>query len=155
VIGGRTVAAAFAGLFLAVAGANGALVWYAVQSWTGFDARSPYDKGLTYNRNLEAAARQAELGWRAGLSADGGAVTVELADRDGRPLAGAEVTAAFERPAGDAPDFDVRLEPQAPGVYRAALEPSAQGLWRVHLTARRGADLYVADHRLTLPPRRP
>jgi nitrogen fixation protein FixH len=153
VIGGRTVAAAFAGLFLAVAGANGALVWFAVGSWTGLDARSPYDKGLAYNRNLEAAARQEALGWRAGLSAGGGAVAVELSNHKSQPLAGVEVTAAFGRPAGDAPDFDVRLEPEAPGLYRAALDAPADGLWRVHLTARRGADLHVADHRLVL--RRP
>ena len=33
------------------------MIWIALTSWTGLATNQPYDRGLTYNRNLDAAAR--------------------------------------------------------------------------------------------------
>ena len=85
-----------------VLGANGALIWYAAASWPGLVTESPYDKGLTYNRNLEAAARQADLGWQTRLTARltgalDGEAALDLRDRSGALLAGAAPSGGCSR----------------------------------------------------------
>ena len=122
---------------------------------TGLSTADPYDKGLAYNRNLEAAQRQAALGWKPKLTARvvaGFAAEAELAltDAQGAPLTGAEVVASFERPLEERSDFEVALTPAAPGVYRAAFDLPRAGLWVAHVRIRRGGDLYVHEQRLVL-----
>ena len=64
------------------------MIWIALSSWTGLATNQAYDRGLTYNRNLDAAARQAALGWRpalaVGLGAAGGEVELVLTDAAGQ-----------------------------------------------------------------------
>jgi nitrogen fixation protein FixH len=145
----------FVGFFLVVVGANGAMIWFATKSWTGLATSNPYDKGIHYNRNLEAARLQAELGWQPRLEArivEGFAAEARLTvtDAQGAPVSGAEVAATFERPTQDGADFKLALEPAEPGVYRAAFDLPMVGLWDIHVTIRRGQDLYVHDERVMM-----
>jgi nitrogen fixation protein FixH len=145
----------FVAFFLVVIAANGAMIWFATESWTGLSTKDPYDKGLAYNRNLEAAQRQAVLGWRPSLEArvvSGFSAEAELSleDAQGAPLTGAEVVASFERPLEARSDFEVALEPVRPGVYGASFELPRTGLWVAHVRIRRGQDLYVHEERLVL-----
>jgi nitrogen fixation protein FixH len=145
----------FVGFFLLVVAANGTMIWFATKSWTGLATSNAYDKGLRYNRNLEAAERQARLGWQPRLAARvvaGFAAEAELVvvDAQGAPVSGAEVLAALERPTHDGSDFKVTLEPEEPGVYRAAFDLPLVGLWDIHLTIRRGNDLFVHEERVML-----
>ena len=138
-----------------VLGANGALIWYAAASWPGLVTESPYDKGLTYNRNLEAAARQADLGWQTRLTARlkgalDGEAALDLRDRSGAPLAGADVLATFERPIEEHLDFAIPLQPAAPGTSRAGFTAPVPGAWNIHLPVRHRGELYVADERVIL-----
>ncbi len=149
------VGLAFLAFATAVLTANGALIWFAGASWPGLVTESPYDKGLTYNRNLEAAARQAALGWQTRLVARltgglEGEALLDLRDRDGVPLAGADVAAAVERPIGEHLDFAVPLAPAASGTYRAGFTVPVPGVWNIHLTVRRRGELYVLDERVIL-----
>ena len=48
--------------------ANGTMIWLAFATWTGLETDGAYQKGLAYNRTLEAAAAQAALGWRVELA---------------------------------------------------------------------------------------
>jgi nitrogen fixation protein FixH len=145
----------FVAFFAVVVAANGIMIWFATASWTGLSTESPYDKGLQYNRNLEAAQRQAALGWQPRLTArivSSFAARVELAvaDAQGAPLAGAEVVASFERPIEERSDFELALAPAAPGLYRADFTVPLTGAWDVHLTIRRGEDLFVHQERVIL-----
>ena len=145
----------FVGFFLLVIAVNGTMIWIALGSWTGLATNQAYDRGLTYNRNLEAAARAAALGWQPSLAAtlDGETGTVELIlnGADGAPVTGAEVTVRFERPTSEGLDFAVPLAGTAPGVYRGGFVLPAEGAWNLHATIRRGRDLYVHDQRVVLP----
>jgi hypothetical protein len=40
--------------------------------------------------------------------------------------------------------------PEEPGVYRAAFDLPLVGLWDIHLTIRRGDDLFVHEERVML-----
>jgi nitrogen fixation protein FixH len=145
----------FVGFFLLVLAVNAVMIWIALTSWTGLATNRPYDRGLTYNRNLDAAARQAALGWRpvlaARIVAGEGLVELTIGDAADRPVAGAAVVVRFERPTSEGMDFAVALEPVAPGTYRGRFVLPAAGVWDLHATARRGEDLFVHEQRVVLP----
>jgi nitrogen fixation protein FixH len=144
----------FIGFFTLVVAVNGTMIWIALASWTGLAANQAYDRGLTYNRNLDAAARQAALGWRSELAvrmeAEGGELELVLTGSDERPVSEAEIVVRFERPTSEGLDFAVRLEAAAPGVYRGAFALPAAGVWDLHATIRRGDDLHVHEQRVVL-----
>lgn len=145
----------FVAFFVLVVAVNGTMIWLAMSSWTGLAANQAYDKGLQYNRNLEAAHRQAALGWQPRLTArlvTDATVEAELqvTDARGQLLLGAAVVAEFERPTSEGADFRVVLSPASLGAYRASFELPMIGAWNAHVTIRRGDDLYVHEQRLML-----
>ena len=146
---------AFVGLFGVVVAVNGIMIWLALGTFPGLVTERPYDRGLAYNRNLEAAAAQAGLGWEARLAARLAGPTMALVeltlrDRDGRPLDGAEVRAQLRRPVGTGSDLDLVLAPTGPGTYRAATTLPRPGAWDVHVVVERGQALFVVDERVVL-----
>jgi nitrogen fixation protein FixH len=145
----------FVGFFLLVVAVNGTMIWLALASWTGLATNQPYDRGLTYNRNLDAAARAATLGWQPALAArlEGadGEVELLLNDAAGQPVTGAEIVVRFERPTREGLDFPVELAATAPGTYRGRFVLPVEGAWNLHATIRRGEDLFVHDQRVVLP----
>lgn len=145
----------FVGGFLVVCAVNGVMIWVALSSWTGLAANQPYDRGLAYNQNLEAAARQAQLGWRPVLDVrvgeQGGEVELMLTDPEDHPVSDATAIVDFERPTFEGADFAVDLSATAPGRYRAHFERPQPGAWTVHVTVRRDEDLFVHEQRVFLP----
>src|SRR5690349_20089359 len=80
--------------FVVVAGVNGALAYFAIESNPGLVNEHPYELGTGYNRVLDAAAAQDALGWRGAVlwlatDAQRGTVAVDLKDAAGAPLSGA------------------------------------------------------------------
>ena len=151
---GWWIPGAFIAFFAVVLAVNGTMIWLALTSWTGLATNQPYDRGLTYNRNLHAAARQATLGWRpvlvARTGADSGVVELDLADAAGRPVTEAEIVVRFERPTSEGLDFAVTLQPVRPGLYRGDFVLPLAGQWNLHATVRRGEDLFVHEQRVVL-----
>jgi nitrogen fixation protein FixH len=152
---GRWIPWLFVGGFVLVLAVNGVMIWIAAESFTGLETEDAYRKGIHYNRNLEAAAAQAALGWRPalGISAEEGPVAVarlELGSLAGAPIEGAVVRLRFERPTQHGHDFELELEPTGGGVYRAEFAVPLAGVWNVHMVIERGADRYVSDQRVVL-----
>jgi len=147
----------FVGFFLVVFAVNGALVWFALSSWTGLETTNSYERGLVYNRALEAEKEQAALGWRAGFGFHQtgerqGMLELRLQGRDTAPLEGAKVDAEIVRPTQEGYDFDLALEERAPGRYRAAVRVPLPGQWEVRLAARARGEVYRLSPRIYLGP---
>lgn len=145
----------FVGGFALVVAVNATLVVLAARSWTGLVTERPYDRGLDYNRNLEAAAAMAELGWTARLvagpsPAGGQELTLQVRDRSGAPVGGLAVEGSLERPLQAGLDHPIVLAQQGPGLYRARVELPAAGQWHARLRLRRGAERMVVSERLVL-----
>lgn len=149
----------FVGGFGVVLAANAIMVYFATTTWTGIAVNRAYDKGLTYNRNLEAAERQEALGWAASIAtemaAEGagdlvGTLKVALNDADGTPLYRADVVVAFERPTHEGHDFAVELVPSGAGTYTAPFTAPLPGVWDLRLVATRGTDRFVATERVVI-----
>ncbi len=140
------------GVVLAV---NLAMIWIAMSTWTGISTNRAYDKGITYNRNLDAAERQAALGWQATIETNQGAglagtISVRLVDIRDQPLERIDVRADFERPTHQGYDFGLVLERTGPGTYTASFTAPLAGLWDVRVIATRDGDRLVATERLML-----
>lgn len=143
----------FAAGFLLVVAINGVMIWLAASTWTGLVTERAYDRGLEYNRNLEAAARMAQLGWQTRLTvatlADGAReLRLEARDRTGEPLAGLLVEGKLERPVHEGADRELFLMPAGRGLYRAVLEDLPPGQWHAHLRLTRGNERFVVSERL-------
>lgn len=141
--------------FLLVVAVNGVLIWFAATSWTGLVTDRAYDRGLDYNRNLEAAAAMAALGWRAKLvaatRADGRhEFVLEARDGEGEPLNGLFVEGKLERPVHEGADRELVFAPVGRGLYRAVLDALPPGQWHAHLRLTRGAQRFVLSERLVL-----
>ncbi|HFD16124.1 MAG TPA: hypothetical protein ENJ38_07465 [Rhodospirillales bacterium] len=152
---GHWIPWAFGAFFLVVLIANGTMVYIGMTTWTGLVSENYYEEGRTYNRNIAAAEAQAALGWQLSIEARllggfDGELTVELRDRDGRPITDAEVTARFVRPTSEGNDFSLALAPAGQGRYRARFTLPLTGLWDVHVDATRGADRFVRNRRVFL-----
>lgn len=103
------------------------------------------EKEALYNQYLAQVAAQRARGWRVrkgwdreprvGEPAD---LIVVVEDRDGRPVAGAEVTGRFLRTSNSRDDFDFRLSEVGGGEYRGTFRMPLPGLWRLVLEVRRG-----------------
>ena len=94
-----------------------------------------YQKGLAYNRTLDKAAVQDQLGWTSDTAYENGRVVFSLRDADGQPLPGAVARAWFVHPNLKANDRSVDLKDNGHGIYAATIALPAEGLWKVHVTA--------------------
>lgn len=146
----------FVGFFLVVFAANGALVAFALNSWTGVETESAYEQGLRYNAALEAAKAQRELGWSAELDyasegAQRGRLGLLLRDAEGRGIHGAAVVARFVRPSHEGHDFEAPLREVGDGRYAASVTLPLAGLWEIRMKAERGEVRFLASERIVAP----
>ena len=143
----------FAAAMLPMLVANGALIWFAVQSKPALVADRPFETGRTYNRELHAAAAQDRLGWSARLDTTlragaAGRVALAVADRDGAPVAGLAVELRIWRPVGALPEQRLALTETATGRYEASVTLPQAGKWQFDIIARRGGDEFVQARRV-------
>lgn len=148
---------AFIAFFGVVLAANSVMIWFAFASWTGLDTSSPYQRGLAYNRTLEAARKQVELGWKIGFAfqqiADRqGMIEVTLEDGHGDLLEQAEVHATLVRPTHGGYDFVQSLSHDHAGRYSAMLDLPLPGQWEIRIVAAEGGDTYRLTRRIYVRP---
>jgi nitrogen fixation protein FixH len=131
VITGPMVLTGVLAFFAVVFAANGALVYFALDSFPGLVAEKPYETGLAYNRVLEAAKSQAKRGWTGELrlDVDQNRVLVRITGPGGEPVEGLSARIAFRRPLGEANERRVTLSETAPGVYAAQETLPLAGRW--------------------------
>jgi nitrogen fixation protein FixH len=140
-IEGRHVLAVLIGFFGVMVAANAVFVYFAVATHSGGDTSKPYQKGLAYNRTIEADLRQAGLGWRTELAYDddSGRLDLSFLDQAAMPVTGLRVGARLARPATDKDDRRVTFTEASPGVY-AAIVHLAPGLWILSIASRGRGD---------------
>ena len=115
---GRMVLMGPLGFFGIVFAANGALVFFALESWPGLGTDRAYEEGVAYNRTLEAAREQSGRGWVSALAYEGGAVRVRLAGPGGAPVTGLDARITFCRPVGAAITLSCRSKRRCPASMR-------------------------------------
>ena len=63
-LNGYHVFGAFVAFFFVVFGVNLAMVFLALDTWSGLSTKDAYQRGLRYNTTLEAMAQKDALGWQ-------------------------------------------------------------------------------------------
>ncbi|SDE37417.1 FixH family protein [Limimaricola pyoseonensis] len=124
---GRHVLGLFAGAFAVIIGVNLTMAVQAVGSFSGLEVDSSYVASQSFERRRAAQER---LGWTVRADHEGGALRLELRDRDGRIVTPARLAVAIGRPTE-------RAEPLQIGAADGTPVPLdlAPGLWRIDLEA--------------------
>ena len=135
---GRGVLAWLLGFFGLIFLANGIFIYYAMSSWTGLEVESSYKAGQAYQGEIDAAARQAERGWKvdAQLTRDAtghASMRVVANDKAGAPVSGLIFTARLERPTHRAEDRTLTLAERESGLYVGVLDDLEAGQWDMRL----------------------
>ncbi|MGB8277912.1 MAG: FixH family protein [Methylovirgula sp.] len=135
---------------------NGAMVYYALSTFSGVVDPHPYEHGLAYNKDIAAAEAQDARHWQVAAHISGAAVgakTVEAVflDRDNQALTGLAVTAKLEFATDMMRDRSLALTEVAAGVYRGAIAV-ASGQWDLVIEAKRDAkQVFRSRNRVTIP----
>jgi nitrogen fixation protein FixH len=132
---------AFFGVIIAV---NLTFVYFALDSWPGLTTQHAYEEGIAYNKTLEQAAAQNEMGWtsRVGLGAPmpkGGRVLGVIMQGPDGPLTGLDIHAKLSRPVGEGLIVETGLNEEQAGRYGGLVKLPALGRWEVEITAKDGA----------------
>jgi nitrogen fixation protein FixH len=140
--------------FGTIFGVDALMAFDAISTFRGEVTAHPYEKGLAYNSDIEAAKAQGARDWRVDVSfaADGPARTARIAftDPSGRPVEGLAVAGVFEAPADVRRDKSFTLQETTPGTYVGQASPS-RGVWDFEITAaREGQTLFRSKNRVSL-----
>lgn len=129
-------------------------------SFPGTVDRRYQEKDDEYSRHLEQVRTQEERGWqvRQGfvdtpVAGEEVAFRVEVLDRDGNPVTGADVTGQFMRPASELEDIGFELKPVDNGLYGGTVELENPGLWELDLQVRRDGELHQVYAETTVESR--
>ncbi|MGB8273921.1 MAG: FixH family protein [Alphaproteobacteria bacterium] len=147
---------AFVGFFGVVFAVNAVLVAAALESWTGLETDHAYERGLAFDKTLDAAHKQAELGWKVDVAfqasdKDHADVTVTMLDKGGAPIHGADLRARFIRPTNEGFDGEVRLRELGEGRYGAATSVALAGQWDLVVAAIHEGNSYQVRKRVFVP----
>ena len=148
---GRTVLLALLAFFGIVIGVNGVMIAFAVGTMPGLENEKPYQTGIAYNAEIEAARAQAGRHWTVAThitrDAQGRAnVTVLAHDANGAPVSGLTVAVRLLRPAGQYGDRTVELGERTPGTYQGEAAGVAAGAWDVEIEAARASERLFRSH---------
>lgn len=133
--------------------ANVIMIWLALSSYTGIEAKNPYEAGRTFNASIAAAKAQRAANWEVNADWDRAdqRLAVNIRDENGVPISGLDVAVRFRNPIAEMRDQDLQLEERETGLYKAATPALENGQWDLVIEARRGDALaYTSRNRFTL-----
>ena len=119
-------------------------LYWALDTWPGRAEESPYRQGLSYNEQIDAIARQNELGWRAELLLSRDAdepklviAEVSLIDGNGGGVSAEGVRGRLVHPMQEIFDSPVlQAESTTRGRYWFAEKLPRSGAWRFRFTTK-------------------
>lgn len=138
----------FVGGFAVIIIANSVLVIFSITSWTGLETEDAYNKGLSYNKVLEAAQAQNARGWSTDVDYAAGHLVIRVVDRDGQGIGGLAMQATLIRPTHEGFDQSILLQASEPGRYVAALALPLAGNWDVRVQATGVGDPWYQSQRI-------
>ncbi len=145
-LNGYHVFGAFVAFFFVVIGVNLVMVFLALDTWSGLSTEDAYQRGLRYNKTLEAMAHKDALGWQDSViftpgqpqgDEGRGRITLEMRDREGQLLEGLIVAGQIWRPTNEGFDRPITLRAVGAGRYETDVVFPLRGNWLVRLTAQR------------------
>lgn len=121
--------------FAVIALVDGTFITIAMRTQTGLVTDQAYEKGLAYNKVLNAAAAQKKTNLVQKAAFENGILSWRLSTKEGRAIDVATISAKILRPAQDGSDFEVFLESKGNGTYEVRPQFPLRGLWTARLEA--------------------
>jgi nitrogen fixation protein FixH len=131
----RYMPAAIGGWLVLVAAVNATMVYDALHSFPGEAGGNAFDISNHYDAVLQAAEREAQLGWTVTAKTERGQVLVQLFSAGGTNLAGASLQGLARRPVGPEQRTALNFHPAGSGVFAADAPLPGAGRWDLSLTA--------------------
>jgi nitrogen fixation protein FixH len=153
---GRAVLLTLLGFFGVVVGVNIVMVTLAIGTMPGLENDKPYQVGLAYNAEIEAARAAAARHWTvtSHVSRDSkgrATVSVEARDAGGALINGLTVSVRLLRPTDQRSDRAMELRERAPGSYQGEAADVAAGAWDVEIDAARASErLFRSRNRIVM-----
>lgn len=153
----RWIPWAFVAFFGVVLAVDATMIVVGFATWPGLDTTDAYQRGLAYDRAIEAGEAQAALGWGVELDVvprQGRRAMIELAlrDRHGSMVQDALVHARLVRPTHEGHDLEVELPHGQAGRYRAEVELPLPGQWDLRLLIQHRGGRYQLVERVHIAP---
>ena len=152
---GRMVFAGLVAFFATVVAVNVVMIRAATSTFGGLETANPYQAGLRFNRDHDAALAQDARAWKvtANLVRGSGATAelrVKLHDRNENPVTGIAVVATLAHPADARRDQSITLAQRGAGEFAGTVEVS-RGFWDLNIDASRdGTDMFRSRSRVLL-----
>lgn len=115
--------------FFVMCSANAVFVYFALHTYAGTVTDRPYEKGLEYNKVIEAAQTQKDTGVLSDFKFDEGEYVITLQTSDGTPIDDASIRTNMVRAIKAGSDFDIDLVHKGNGRYAANIKTPYAGLW--------------------------
>lgn len=149
---GKHVLAIFIAFFGVVIAVNMVMFRAATSTFGGVETDSAYKVGLAYNSELDAARKQAALGWNVSARVDGERVIVDVHDRDGQIVPALDGDVLLAWPADRRLDRKGTLNALNAGRYEAQLDKALPpGQWDVIVTLHKnGERVFLSKNRVIL-----
>lgn len=142
---GRHIAAILVAFFAVVIGVNLFMARSAISTFGGVVVENSYVASQHYNKWLDEAAREKQLGWQAKAArGSDGRVTVTLG---GAPEGGVTLSGAARHPLGRAADQPLRFHRLADGTWQSDVALPA-GRWTLRLEATSGQHRWRTEQTL-------
>ena len=128
----------------------------AVRTNTGVVTDGAYEKGLAYNKAIEAEKRQQLLHWQGKLDVGqpvNGSVHMDVAlqDADGKPIRDAEVKLWLVRPTQAGKDQNTKLTLDQKNHYSGDISLPEIGMWETRVSATSEGRNYQFVKRVQFP----
>lgn len=133
---------AFFGFIVVV---NTVMVTLAIRTHSGIVTDHPYEKGLAYNRVVEAQEKQDQLGWKGAIGYKDGVIIFTLHDKNNHPVAFDNATATITRPTQSGMDFTLELK-----GAETSVEFPVKGAWEVRVDVQHGSVHYQQSRRIVV-----
>ena len=127
---------------------NAYMVYDAYTTFPGVAGQDGFDLSNEYKQVLEAARKQAALGWQVEAAiGDGRYPTLRLTGKDGAALTADTIAARAERPVGPPSTTVLTFRPAGQGRYQAE-QTLAAGQWDVMLSVQADGHVFNATRRV-------
>lgn len=141
---GKHVLTCFVLFFGTILTLNVIFAYTAINTQTGLVTDKAYEKGLNYNKVIDAAQAQPHITDKLKYEHD--RLTWHITDEAGQPITNAQVKAVIRRAVQDGYDFEITLPHLQNGTYGNNLNLPLRGIWNVTLSAAWNNQSYHITH---------
>jgi nitrogen fixation protein FixH len=137
------------GIVIAV---NAVMMWLAIGSFSGLYSDHARERGLHYNRIVAEQKSRDALHWQvdAKWRPDSGQLLLAVTGADGKPLAGARMSAELVRPVEKRPPVPVAFSDLGEGRFTSHVDLPARGNWDLDIIVDAGDQHFALTKRLFL-----